>query len=85
MIEKLKLFFQKRQYAYRTTFDLKSPYVVTVLQDLGHFCRASESTFHDDQRKHALLEGRREVFLRIANHINLDPEEFWAKYGRNVE
>lgn len=36
-----------------------------VLTDLASFCRAHDTTFHTDERTHAMLEGRREVFLRI--------------------
>lgn len=51
-----------------------------VLQDLASFCRAKETTFHPDQRVHAALEGRREVYLRIMDHMEMEPEEFFAKY-----
>jgi hypothetical protein len=62
----------------------KSSYVQTfgghgaanlVLKDLARFCRANQSTFHADPRVHAVLEGRREVFLRIVQHLNLSAEE----------
>ena len=42
-----------------------------VLTDLKHFCRASESTFDPDARVHALLEGRREVLLKIQHYLGL--------------
>lgn len=45
-----------------------------MLADLSKFCRANESTFHVDPRVHALLEGRREVFLRIMNFLSVDSE-----------
>lgn len=61
----------QRQRAYISTFGLTSEMGNVVLADLAKFCRATESTFDPDPRLHALLEGRREVFLRIANHINL--------------
>lgn len=43
-----------------------------VLGDLRDFCRARETTFEEDPRLHALLEGRREVWLRIAGHLHID-------------
>ncbi len=43
-----------------------------VLADLARFCRANESTYHSDPRAHALLEGRREVFLRICEFLKID-------------
>ncbi len=46
-----------------------------VLEDLGRFCRAEEPCWSEDQRHHARLEGRREVWLRIQNEINKPVEE----------
>jgi hypothetical protein len=46
------------------------------------FCRAYETTFHADPRIHAVLEGRREVLLRITNHTNMTPDQLWEIYGR---
>ena len=51
-----------------------------VLQDLAKFCRACESCYHNDPRLHAALEGRREVFLRIAQHLHLTTDELFALY-----
>lgn len=53
-----------------------------VLKDLAKFCRAFDTTFHENERAHALIEGRREVWLRIQNHLNMTPDELWQKYGR---
>lgn len=60
-------FFQTKKKAYCTIPDL-------VLADLAKFCRATEPCWHPDPRTHALLEGRREVWLRIQKHINLPAE-----------
>ncbi|MFZ4687856.1 MAG: hypothetical protein ACOYLS_01330 [Polymorphobacter sp.] len=49
-----------------------SPDADIVLADLRDFCRARETTFDEDPRTHALLEGRREVWLRIAGHLHID-------------
>jgi hypothetical protein len=46
-----------------------------VLADLARFCRADESTFNADPRVEGVLQGRREVWLRIAKHLNLTPDE----------
>lgn len=46
-----------------------------VLDDLRGFCRADRSCFDIDPRIHAALEGRREVWLRIQQHLELTPEE----------
>ena len=53
---------------------VRGPAVRAVALDLIRFCRARESTFMPDQRVHALLEGRREVWLHIQDWSNL-PEE----------
>ena len=36
---------------------------------------------HPDARVHAVAEGRREVWLRIAQHLNLSEENLWRAYG----
>jgi len=67
-----------RQTNYRATF--MSPTGEKVLVDLARFCRAHESTFHADPRVQAALEGRREVWLRIQEHLKLDPDKLWDLY-----
>ena len=74
--EKLRRFVLGRQHAYRQVF--KGPYAQDVLSDLALFCRANASTFDPDARLHAVAEGRREVWLRLQNHLNLTPAELWA-------
>jgi hypothetical protein len=78
-IEKLKHLLFRRQYVFRQTF--KGPLAHEVLKDLARFCRAFEPTFNVDDRTHALLEGRREVWLRIQNHLNLSPEDLWSLHS----
>ena len=68
-------FLGRRRNAYRVTFD--NPVGRRVLADLAVFCRATTSTFHPDPRVHAVAEGRREVFLRIQNHLNLSDEQLF--------
>lgn len=46
-----------------------------VLADLKRFCRADQPCFDPDPRVHALLEGRREVWLRIASALALTDDE----------
>lgn len=81
-IEKAKTFLRGRKFAYHQVFNKENQYTKTVLEDLAKFCRASTSTFHPDERMHAVLEGRREVFLRIQQHLNLSDEEIWDLFGR---
>ena len=71
-------FLRRRKRSYQLVFG--TPEGQNVLIDLAKFCRANESTFHADPRGHAMLEGRREVWLRIANHLNLTPTQLYALY-----
>lgn len=66
---------QARKRAY--TLALRSPAGAEVLADLALFCRANATAFHPDPRVHAALEGRREVWLRIQDCLNLSPEEMF--------
>lgn len=68
-----------RRGAYLQTFG--TPTGATVLDDLAKFCRAQESCFDPDPRIHAALEGRREVWLRIQQHIGLTSEQLFHLYG----
>jgi len=78
--ERAQALLAGRRTAYVKTF--KNPVGEEVLKDLVHFCRATETTFHADPRMHAVLEGRREVWLRIQNYSNLSDKELWEKYGK---
>lgn len=80
--EEAKDFLLARQQSYRLVFNPENNFTTKVLEDLARFCRADDSTFHPDERVHALMEGRREVFLRIQQHLKLDLEDLWKKYGR---
>lgn len=71
-----------RQQAYIATFPKDSPTVQAVLRDLASFCRAHNSTFAIDPRLHALQEGRREVWLRITEHLELDGKALWELYTK---
>lgn len=64
----------EKKKAFEFTFN-DSVHAEIVLKDLAKFCRADKSTFHSDPRIHAVLEGRREVWLRIQKYLNLTPEE----------
>lgn len=79
LLDKLRIALAGRRHAYRQTF--KGPLAEEVLKDLARFCRAHRSTFHENERAHALAEGRREVWLRIANHLNMTPDDLWALYS----
>ena len=75
ILENTKRFLGFRKQAYQQTFSVENRFNCEVLSDLAKFCRADKSCFHPDPRVHAVLEGRREVFLRIQQHIHLREEE----------
>lgn len=72
-------FLRTRKQDYQLTF--KQPAGQNVLIDLSKFCRAFETTFDADPRVHAALEGRREVYLRIIQHLGYTPEELFSLYS----
>ena len=78
MSEEAKSLLAQRRLAYKQS--LTGPHGEAVLADLAKFCRARETTFHADPRVHALMEGRREVWLRIAHHLNLSEDELFNHY-----
>lgn len=80
LVQRVKEFLAGRKGAYCRLFSRQNRDAVAVLEDLAAFCRANETTFHGDPRAHALAEGRREVWLRIQQHLQLDDETLWALY-----
>jgi hypothetical protein len=68
----------ENKLAYNACFNFDAPQGFAILKDLARFCRANESTFNPDPRTHALLEGRREVWLRIQEHLQLTTEQIYA-------
>ena len=83
LLERAKTFLRSRRWAYINTFN--NPVGEKVLKDLSQFCRAHEITFHENERVDALLQGRREVWLRIQQHLKLSDEELWRLYGDQKE
>lgn len=77
-------FLRGRKRAYQLA--LKSPAGNEVLIDLARFCRANETCIVTGDRESTLvLEGRREVWLRIQQHLNLSSEELMQLYqGRSI-
>lgn len=65
-----------RSRSYRATFN--NPEGKKVLADLRRFCRATMPTADvNNERATYLLEGRREVWLRIQAHLNLSDDEVY--------
>lgn len=72
----------ERKVAYQQVFDRDGDVASeAVLKDLSKFCRKNESCFHADPRIHAVLEGRREVAIRITDFLTLSVEELFRKYA----
>ncbi len=78
--QRIAEFIGQRKRAYKHCFN--APAGKTVLADLARFCRAGETCFDPDPRVHAALEGRREVWLRIMQHLNIPIEELARLYGQ---
>lgn len=72
----------KRQRAYRRfMLGRASAQDVEIVQlDLAKFCRAFETTHAATERDTALLNGRREVFMRIFDFTQLELAQLYAKY-----
>lgn len=56
-----------------------------MMTDLALFCCADRTCFDPDPHKHAMMSGRREVYLRILEHLKLSPEELLVLYYEPVE
>lgn len=76
----LKIKFRDLGVSYGHVFSKENQFTHVVLKDLAKFCRAYDTTFHADARLSAALEGRREVWLRIQKHLNLDADEIYKLY-----
>jgi len=70
---------QERKRVYQLAFT--SPAGEMVLEDLTRFCRGDDTCWRVDPREHALLEGRREVYLRIKRHLDLTTEQLLEIYA----
>jgi hypothetical protein len=77
IFDEAKAILHQRQRAFQITFNIEDKADQQVLTDLAEFCRAHTTTFHPDPRVHAVLEGRREVWLRIQKYLNLNPDQLW--------
>ncbi len=73
----------RRQRSYK--LGLGSPVSIDALADLSVFCRAHTTTFHPDPHVRAMLEGRREVWLRIQNYLKLSNDQLWELVNQRPE
>jgi hypothetical protein len=79
LINLTKNFLRDRKTSYQLTF--RNPQAQVCLQDLIKFCKANESCWGSTDAHRARLEGRREVWLRIQQHLGLSVEELFALYN----
>lgn len=76
LLQKLNPMVLKRRRAYLATFS--GPNGKQVLADLRRFCRATLPTADvNNPNVTYLLEGRREVFLRILSHMQITEDELF--------
>ena len=54
-----------------------------VLRDLAKVCEPTKSNFHTDPRQHAFNEGKRAIWLRIQNMLNLSEEHIYQAIKEN--
>ena len=83
VLQKATDFLVTRRQAYVRVFN--GVYSDRVLRDLAGFCRANTSTFHTDPRLEGVLQGRREVWLRITAHLNMTDDELWSHFNSTGE
>lgn len=75
--------FKRRRSAYKQVFRGEGPAKAIVLADLARFCHANATTHViGDTHGSAQLEGRRQVWLRIRQMVNLTDEEFQTMLNR---
>lgn len=81
LLERGMALLRHRSMSYRDVFLGHGRSSDEVLQDLAKFCRAHESTFHVEHSISDRLDGRREVWLRIAHYSHLSESQLWDIYG----
>jgi hypothetical protein len=82
--EKALVIFGDCQRAYQLAFNTAAG--KAVLADLGTFCRASETcVIPGDRDRTYVLEGRREVYLRLRDYLDLTTEQLVDRYTRPAQ
>jgi hypothetical protein len=79
--EQLLVIFTDCKRAYQAVFASEAGKAVMI--DMAPFCRARETcVIPGDRDRTYVLEGRREVYLRIQDYLDLSPEQLVEKYTR---
>jgi phage-related baseplate assembly protein len=80
-LEKRKQILSDRQRAYMLAF--KTDAGQAILNDLAVFCRANETcVVPGDRDRTYVLEGRREVYLRIKAHLDMTEDQLIENFTR---
>ena len=74
-------YLQERKRAFCMVFNRQNSAANAVLKDLAKFCHANTSCMVADVRVHAFNEGKRAVWLRINQHLNLSEHDLYDLYG----
>lgn len=74
-------FIGRRKKSYQSIFGPAGAAGSEAVQDLAKFCFATKTTADPNRDLSLIKQGRREVWLRICEHLNLQPEELAALYG----
>lgn len=83
-VDATRAFLRNRRLAYQRTFQVNQPANIEVMEDLARFCRANETcVVPGDRDRSLILEGRREVWLRIQQHLHLTEEQLMQLYSGN--
>jgi hypothetical protein len=76
-----KQVLEDRQRAYMLAFLTEAG--KAILTDLATFCRAAETcVVPGDRDRTYVLEGRREVYLRIRDHLDMTIDQLVTTYTR---
>lgn len=77
-------FLADRKNAYLLVFN--TPAGKIVLEDMALFCRARETcVVPGDRDRTYVLEGRREAYLRIRDHLDLTVEQLLEIFTRPAQ
>lgn len=82
--EEWLLALTERKRAYQLAFG--SPAGKAVIDDLVEFCRGKATcVILGDRDATFVLEGRREVFLRIQDYLDLTPAQLLMRHTKEVK
>jgi hypothetical protein len=76
--------YADRKRAFNSAFAM-GPHGPRVMELMGVFCRARDTTVIGDREMTYLMEGRRQVFLLIQDYLELTPEQLIRKYTAPIE